>query len=237
MSMRLPMTRLWAGTRSCSPRKFADLAEVSEAQRALDVGCGTGTLTGELVDRLGASSVSAVDPSAPFVASVRDRYPEVDVQRANAELLPFADDSFDVALAQLVVHFMSDPAAGLAEMARVTRADGVVGACVWDHAGGQGPLTAFWNAARDLDPLVEDESLLAGTRAGDLTALLAAPGCARSKRCLFPSKWSTRASRSGGSRSRWVSARRAHTSPASPTTNKLLFVSGVAGQCRRPRSS
>ena len=174
MSTRLPMMRLWAGTRSCAP-KFADLAEVSEAQRALDVGCGTGRSTGELVDRSGASSVSAVDPSESFVASVRDRYPQVDVQRANAELLPFPDDSFDVALAQLVVHFMSDPAAGLAEMARVTRGDGVVAACVWDHAGGQGPLTAFWNAARDLDPLVEDESLLAGT-GEDLTALLVDAG-------------------------------------------------------------
>ena len=46
---------------------------------------------------------------------------------------------FDVALAQLVVHFMADPLAGLTEMARVTRGDGVVAACVWDHAGGQGP--------------------------------------------------------------------------------------------------
>ncbi len=156
--------------------KFADLAEVSEGQRALDVGCGTGTLTGELVGRLGASSVSAVDPSAPFVASVRDRYPELNVQQAPAELLPFSDDSFDAALAQLVVLFMTEPAAGLGEMARVTRSDGVVAACVWDHAGGEGPLSLFWDAARDLDSQVEDESRLAGTRAGDLAALLAAAG-------------------------------------------------------------
>lgn len=80
--------------------QLAGLAGVASGQRALDVGCGTGTLTNELVDRLGASSVSAVDPSAPFVASVRDRYPEVEVQQANAELLPFPDESFDVALAQ-----------------------------------------------------------------------------------------------------------------------------------------
>ena len=218
--------------------QFADLAEVSEGQRALDVGCGTGTLTGELVGRLGASSVSAVDPSAPFVAAVRDRYPEVDVQQAQAELLPFPDDSFDVALAQLVVHFMSDPVAGLAEMARVTRADGVVAACVWDHAGGHGPLSAFWNAARDLDPLVEDESTARRRARGHLTELFdggrAAPGRGGA---LFPSESSTRVSRSGGSRSRWVSARRAHTSPAFPTTNRLLSVSGVAGHCRTPRSS
>jgi SAM-dependent methyltransferase len=156
--------------------QLADLAGVLRGQRALDVGCGSGALTGELVGRLGASSVSAVDPSAPFVASVRDRYPEVDVRQAEAERLPFSEDAFDVALAQLVVHFMSDPVAGLAEMARVTRPDGVVAACVWDHAGGQGPLAVFWHAARDLDPDVEDESLLAGTRAGHLTELLDAAG-------------------------------------------------------------
>ena len=157
--------------------QLADLAGVSAGQRALDVGCGTGQLTGELVGRLGAPSVSAVDPSPPFVAAMRDRYPEVDVQQAPAELLPFPDDSFDAALAQLVVLFMSDPVAGLVEMARVTRPDGVVAACVWDHAaGGQGPLSVFWKAAREVDPTVEDESTLAGAGQGQLTELFSAAG-------------------------------------------------------------
>jgi SAM-dependent methyltransferase len=156
--------------------QLADLAGVSDGQRALDVGCGTGVLTGELVARLGPSSVSAVDPSRPFVAAVQHRYPDVDVQLATAEVLPFPDGSFDAALAQLVVLFMSDPAAGVAEMARVTRPGGVVAACVWDHAGGHGPLSVFWKTARDLDPHVEDESTLAGTGDGQLMALLTAAG-------------------------------------------------------------
>ena len=155
---------------------LADLAGVSAGQRALDVGCGTGMLTAELVDRLGASSVSAADPSAPFVAAMRDRFPQVDVQQAPAEVLPYPDDTFDVALAQLVVLFMSDPVAGVAEMARVTRPGGVAAACVWDHAGGQGPLSLFWQAARDLDPNVEDESALAGTGEGNLTEVFTAVG-------------------------------------------------------------
>ncbi len=159
--------------------QLADLAGVSDGQRALDIGCGTGVLTRELVERLGPSSVSAVDPSSPFVAAVRDRYPEVDVQLSGAERLPFPNDSFDAALAQLVVLFMSDPAAGVAEMARVTRPDGVVAACVWDHAGGQGPLSKFWRAARDLDPAVEDESTFAGTGEGQLAELLRAIGLRR----------------------------------------------------------
>ncbi len=121
---------------------MADLAGVRSGQRVLDVGCGPGALTGELVARAGASHVSAVDPTEGFVAAAGERHPGVDVRRAGAEELPFADGEFDASLAQLVVHFMADPARGLAEMARVTRPNGVVSACVWDFAGGQSPPRA-----------------------------------------------------------------------------------------------
>jgi len=156
--------------------QLADLAGVVAGQRVIDVGCGPGALTAELVSRLGGGAVSAVDPSEPFVAAVRERYPEVSIQRASAELLPFESRSFDAALAQLVVHFMADPIAGLREMARVTHEGGVVAACVWDHAGKQGPLNVFWAAARELDPTVHDESRLAGARQGHLTELFEAAG-------------------------------------------------------------
>jgi SAM-dependent methyltransferase len=162
-------------SRLLSPQ-LADLAGVRAGQRVLDVGCGPGALTAELVTRLGPTAVTAVDPSEPFVVAVRARHPGVDVRRASAERLPFPDRGFDAALAQLVVHFMSDPVGGLAEMARVTRRGGVVAACVWDHGGGQGPLSLFWQAARELDPAVHDESQLAGVRAGHLTALFEAAG-------------------------------------------------------------
>ena len=156
--------------------QLAALADVVAGQRVLDVGCGPGALTTELVKRLGAPAVTAVDPSEPFVAAARERHPGVSVERAPAEELPFPDQAFDAALAQLVVHFMSDPVAGLREMARVTRKRGVVAACVWDHGGGQGPLSLFWEAAHELDPDVEDESELAGSRQGHLTELFEAAG-------------------------------------------------------------
>lgn len=162
-------------SRLLSPQ-LADLADVRGGQRVLDVGCGPGALTAELVTRVGPASVSAVDPSEPFVAAARARHPGVDVRQASAEELPFPDDAFDGALAQLVVHFMSDPVAGLTEMARVTRPGGVVAACVWDHGGGHGPLSLFWEAARELDPEAEDESDLAGAREGHLTELFEAAG-------------------------------------------------------------
>jgi SAM-dependent methyltransferase len=100
----------------------------------------------------------------------------VSVHRASAEELPFADDAFDVTLAQLVVHFMTDPVAGLREMRRVTRPDGIVAASVWDLAGGRAPLSAFWSAAHELDPDVLDESRMAGAREGHLAELMMTAG-------------------------------------------------------------
>ena len=156
--------------------QFADLADPRPGDRALDVGCGPGALTAELVSRLGAGAVSAVDPSEPFVGAVRARFPAVDARLACAERLPYPDGGFGLTLAQLVVHFMQDPVAGLAEMGRATRAGGVVAACVWDYGGGRGPLSLFWRAARDLDPAVTDESRLAGAFAGDLPRLFGRAG-------------------------------------------------------------
>jgi len=155
---------------------FANFAGVEAGQKVLDVGCGPGALTAQLVRRVGAESVAAVDPSESFVAAARERHPGVDVRLAAAEELPYADGSFDATLAQLVVHFMTDPAAGVAEMVRVTRSGGVVAACVWDLAGGRAPISVFWRAAHELDDAVQDESRLAGTREGNLAELFEAAG-------------------------------------------------------------
>ena len=159
--------------------QMAGLAGVAVGQRVLDVGSGPGALTAELVARVGAGAVVAVDPSAPFVEALRERMPEVAVMQASAETLPFADGAFDAALAQLVVHFMRDPVAGLREMARVTRSGGVVAACVWDHAGGRTPLGVFWQAAHELDPDAAGESGLAGAHQGHLVELLLEAGLKR----------------------------------------------------------
>jgi SAM-dependent methyltransferase len=156
--------------------QMADIAGIESGQRVLDVGCGPGALTAELVERVGPANVTAVDPSSSFVVATRSRFPGASVLEASAEQLPFADHEFDAAIAQLVVHFMADPVAGLGEMKRVTRSGGVVAACVWDHAGGLGPLGLFWRTARELDPSVHDESDLPGVREGQLRQLFAAAG-------------------------------------------------------------
>ena len=108
---------------------FADFASVASGMRALDVGAGTGALTRELVAR--GASVAAADPSPEFVAVLRARFPDLDVREAPAEALPFESGAFDVALAQLVVAFVADAPAAVAEMARVARR---VAVCMWGVA-------------------------------------------------------------------------------------------------------
>jgi SAM-dependent methyltransferase len=135
-----------------------DAAGVRPGDRALDVGCGPGPLTRALADLLGARNVAAVDPSPVFVRACRDRVPGADVRESAAESLPFEDDAFDVALSQLVVNFMRDAAAGVAEMRRVTREGGIVASCVWDYTGEMWMLRHFWDGALDVDPDAPDEA-------------------------------------------------------------------------------
>lgn len=108
---------------------FADFAGVEPGNRVLDVGAGTGALTAELVRR--EVEVAAVDPSPEFAATLQQRFPAIDARQGAAEGLPWPDESFDAALAQLVVAFMSDAPAGVAEMRRVVRPGGVVAVCMW----------------------------------------------------------------------------------------------------------
>jgi SAM-dependent methyltransferase len=135
---------------------FADFAGVEPGQTAVDVGCGSGILTKELARRLGPEAVAAADPS-PLVQAAAARVPEADVRTAPAENLPWPDDSFDAALAQLVLHFLEDPAAGLVEMRRVTRPGGVVAASSWNFPKMR-LLGTFWQAARSVLPSAPSES-------------------------------------------------------------------------------
>jgi SAM-dependent methyltransferase len=156
--------------------QFVEFVGVASGQQVLDVGCGSGALTSVLVSRVGVEHVSAVDPSESFVDVVRAAYPSIDVHLSGAESLPFPDGTFDLVLAQLVVHFMTDPVRGIAEMGRTARPGGVVAASVWDHAGDKGPLSAFWSVARSLDPSAPHESDLPGVAEGHLAELFTAAG-------------------------------------------------------------
>ena len=156
---------------------FADWLGLQRGWSALDVGSGPGALTEVLATRLGAASVIAVEPSEPFVAAIRERLPEVTVSRASAEDLPFADETFDLAVAQLVVHFMTDPTAGAAELRRVTRSGGTVALNVWDFEGRRAPQSTFLGALKSVVGDADDEVGRVGARRGDLAGLLRDAGC------------------------------------------------------------
>jgi len=216
--------------------QMADLASIRAGQRVLDVGCGTGALTGELVERLGPSGVAATDPSEPFVAATRARNPGVDVRRAPAERLPFGDKSFDAALAQLVVHFMRDPVAGLTEMGRVTRRDRcrrrvrlgpLSGSRVPSCCSGTPPVRWIPTSTTSLiDPARAKASWssYSGLR-----------GCALSRGRPCPCDLSMRHSRPGGSRSPAASALPVPTWRALTTTGARSCATAAGAECRRSR--
>ena len=139
---------------------FADSVglRLGTGHSALDVGCGPGALTGVLIDRLGMGSVSAIDPSAPFVEECAARFPGIDVRLGRAEAIPFADHQFDFAFAQLVLHFVGDPEKAASELLRVLRPGGVVAACVWDFADEMEMLRLFWDCALEVDTNAPDEA-------------------------------------------------------------------------------
>jgi SAM-dependent methyltransferase len=131
--------------------RFADAIGVAAGERVLDVGCGPGALTSELVRRVGADAVAAIDPSEPFVQECTRRNPGVDVRLGAAESLPFADGEFDLVCAQLILHFVSDAERAAQEMRRVLRPGGRAASCMWDFSGGMRMLRLFWDSARALD--------------------------------------------------------------------------------------
>src|SRR5205814_7851537 len=116
-------------------------------QRVLDVGCGTGALTAELLKRTGGDRVAAIDPAKQFVEACRLRAPGADVREGPAERLPWSDAEFDCVLSQLVLPFLKDAAASMTEMRRVARPGGIVAACMWGASDEMQLIGSFWRAA------------------------------------------------------------------------------------------
>lgn len=125
----------------------------------LDVGCGTGALTGAILDKAAPRKVTGIDPSAAFLedglAEIAD--PRVHFTVATAAELPFPAGSFDIAIAGLVLHFVPDPLAAVTEMARVVREAGIVAAYVWDFSGERQFTNMFWDAAVAVDAAAADQ--------------------------------------------------------------------------------
>lgn len=154
---------------------------VPAGARWLDVGCGTGALTSAVLAGGEPSRVIGVDPSAAYVGSVRARVLDDRAHFAVADAIALGreDDEFDAVVSGLVLNFVSDPAAGVTEMSRVTRPAGTVAAYVWDYAEGMALMRHFWDAAVTLDPAagaLEESNRFPMCQPSELAALFAAGG-------------------------------------------------------------
>jgi len=155
---------------------FADFCRVEHGQRLLDVGCGPGALIAVAADLLGPGAVVGVDPSPSFVAACRQRHADVDVRVGAAEDLPVDDASFDRALAQLVIHFVTDAPRSIAEMRRTVRPGGLVGVCVWHGTEGMSLLHVVNQAREAVEPSTGEPEARPFGGEGELADLLAGAG-------------------------------------------------------------
>jgi SAM-dependent methyltransferase len=139
-------------SRRVAPRFLAWLA-VPAGQRWLDVGCGTGALCAAIAGQVSPAALAGVEPSEGFLKTAQRHLDgKATLRGGNAAAIPFDDAAFDAVVCGLVLNFVPDPRAALAEMARVTRRGGVIAAYVWDYAGRMELMRAFWDAAVALDP-------------------------------------------------------------------------------------
>ncbi len=117
---------------------FIDFAGFADGEKILDAGCGTGSLTFALARAGDLGEIAAIDYSPVFVEEMirQNTDPRIKIRQSDVCALPFESDTFDRALALLVLHFVPEAGKAVAEMRRVVRPDGVVAAAVWDHLGG-----------------------------------------------------------------------------------------------------
>ena len=132
---------------------FVTFAGVTDGDRVLDVGSGTGALS-TAAAAIESVRVTGIEPSPAYTQYAREHASgdRVRFEVGDALAPPFPDDAFDRTLSMLVLNFVLDPAAALQQMIRVTRPGGVVAAAVWDYGDGMQMLRTFWDAAIALDP-------------------------------------------------------------------------------------
>lgn len=132
---------------------FLDFAGLSDGERVLDVGCGTGSLVAQVAQRASHSTIVGIDPSQPFVVYARERFPDsrIKIDHGTAVDLPYEAASFDRALSLLVFMFIDEDQRAAGEMRRVTRPGGTVAACTWRRDGLE-MSTILWEVITGFDP-------------------------------------------------------------------------------------
>jgi len=144
---------------------FIEFAVVRDGDAVLDVGCGTGALSSNLVRMTGAAKIVGIDPAEGFIAAARKQIsdPRVTFEVGDAQQMPYADASFHRALALLAMNFIPDQPRAMREMRRVTKPGGVVAAAMWDNSPANELIQCFWIAARELDPNLKRPSNVPGS--------------------------------------------------------------------------
>lgn len=158
---------------------FLDFAELGDADKVLDVGCGTGSLVKGILQRTQRARVVGIDPADALVGYARTRFQgsRASFDCGSASNLPYPDASFDRSLSLLVFQFLKQPGVAASEMRRVTRTGGTAAACTWDRTG-QEMSDLFWEECLRLDPAAEEKAQRpnACNRAGQLAELWRAAG-------------------------------------------------------------
>jgi ubiquinone/menaquinone biosynthesis C-methylase UbiE len=145
-------------SRQIAPQ-FLEWLGLNDGRDWLEVGCGTGALSAEILARCQPGSQVCIDPSEGFIklAMQNAEDPRVNFRVGNAQDLPFEDSSYDVVVSALVLNFIPDRHKAMLEMRRVCRPGGIVAFYVWDYPGGGIEfMRKFWNAAISLDPSAAD---------------------------------------------------------------------------------
>jgi SAM-dependent methyltransferase len=155
---------------------FLDFANVTEGEQVLDLGCGTGSLTYALAQRVKYQTIIGVDLSEAYVEHARGRTdnPQIEFRVGDATAIPLPDNSVDRVLSLLLMSLVDDTQGALAEMRRVARSGATIAAAVWDTMGGHVTNRIFWDTAANLDPRANElrakNYARPLTQSGELTA-------------------------------------------------------------------
>ncbi|PYE54162.1 class I SAM-dependent methyltransferase [Deinococcus yavapaiensis] len=119
--------------------------------RWVDLGCGTGALSRQVMQTCRPSSLLGLDLSEAFLQAAKHSVPEAEFMLADATDTGLPNAEFDYAVSGLVLNFTRDPRATLREMVRLVRPGGRVALYVWDYAGHMQIMRSFFDVARAID--------------------------------------------------------------------------------------